>query len=128
MKLRLRARVYACAVILGLCTSATAYANFTCEGQIAYLGLTSDGSINLSVGFGIWGICSMTSTTNGNGGVIYTPEGCRAWYAAFLAAQKANQPIRLYFSSSANTSNGPECSALGNWVSPTPAAYFMVVL
>jgi hypothetical protein len=128
MTVPLRARSLLCAMVLGASALVPAHANFTCEGQITYLGLTPDGSINISVGFGTWGICSMTTTSNANGGVVYTPEGCRGWYATFLAAQKAGTAVRFYFNSSANTSNGAECSAIGHWVNPNPAAYFMVAL
>jgi hypothetical protein len=121
-------RALLCAAALGNFFAVPAHANFTCEGQIAYLGITPNGNLYVSVGFGIWNMCNLTTTTQANGGVVYTPEGCRSWYAAILAAQKTAQPVRFYFESSAVGNNGPECVAIGSWVQPNPASYFMVVL
>lgn len=120
-------RVLACAVLLGMAASLPARANFTCSGQISYLGLDYSGSLNVSVGFGIWNICSFTSTSS-NGGISIQPETCGAWYAAILASKKAGEPVMLYLTSSANTANGPECSAIGSWVVPSPLPYFLNVL
>jgi hypothetical protein len=81
----------------------------------------------VSVGFGAWYICNQT-TAIGTGGVTFSPEGCRAWYASILAAQKAGHFIRFYFSSSATTNNGAECGALGSWTWPNPAPYHMTIM
>jgi hypothetical protein len=113
------------ALALGLIlASSSASANITCDGKIAYLGLSPDGSISVSVGYGVWYLCSQT-TAMSTGGVPYSPEGCRAWYASLLAAQKADQKVRFFFSHSASTSNGAECLALGDWNWPNPAPYHL---
>jgi hypothetical protein len=123
MSMTNRLRALACVLSGGLVWSLPAYANFTCEGQIAYLGLSPDGSISVALaGFGVWYICSQTSIQS-TGGITYSPEGCRAWYASMLAAQKAGDPVRFFFTSSASTSNGAECTALGAWTWPNPAPY-----
>ena len=103
-----------------------AFANFTCSGKVTYLGLQPDGVVTMAVnGFGVWYICSL-SGTYGNSG--HNAEGCKAWYASLLAAQKTGQGVVLYFQSPAGTSNGAECTALGSWVIPNPGPYHMTVL
>jgi hypothetical protein len=126
MRIFSRARQLACVAILAL-GSASAHANFTCEGPVTYLGLSPEGVITVSVGFGVWYVCNQT-TAMGTGGVTFSPEGCRAWYASILTAQKAGHSIRFFFSSSANTNNGAECGALGSWTWPNPAPYHMTVM
>jgi hypothetical protein len=107
--------------------SSVASANFTCEGKVTYLGLSPDGTITVSVGFGAWYICNQTTAYSADG-QTFTPEGCRAWYASILAAQKADHSIRFFFASSSGTSNGPECNALGSWTWPHPPPYHMTVM
>ena len=122
-----RARGYACAIILAMAAAVPAQANFTCGGNITYLGINYTGTVVMSVaGFGIWSICNFNETIS-NGGISVGPETCKAWYATLLANQKTNQQITLYFTSSASTSNGPECTALGSWVAPNPLPYFMQI-
>lgn len=104
-----------------------AYANFTCEGRITYLGLGPTGLVTLNIGFGTWYICDQTSSYAGYT-TTYSVEGCKAWYAAILAAQKAGHSLRFYFPSAGGGNNGPECSALGTWVAPNPSAYHMTVM
>ena len=127
LKKTCRARATVCAALIAIVACGPAAANFTCEGKIAYLGLNPEGFVTVSVGFGVWYICSQ-STSFVNAGYTFTPEGCRAWYATFLANQKADTSIRFFFSSSVTNSNGPECTALGNWAYPTIAPYHMTVL
>lgn len=107
------------AVLLG---SGVASANISCGGKITYLGLGTSGMVTVNVGFGTWYLCEMTSAFAGNGGITFSPEGCRAIYAGLLAAQKADHPVSFSFASPANTTNGPECS-LGSWVVPNPSPY-----
>jgi hypothetical protein len=122
-----RARGFAYAMGLALVASMPANANFTCGGNIAYLGFNYTGTVVVAVGgFGIWSICNVNEPI-ANGGITIGPETCKAWYATLLANQKANQGITFYFTSSANTSNGAECTAIGSWVAPNPLPYFMQV-
>lgn len=105
-----------------------AYANFTCTGKVSYLALSADGTLYVSVeGFGVWVICSISSSYSGNG-TAYLPEVCRSWYATLLAAQRADHEIRLYFTSPSLTNNGPDCTALGSWVTPNPSPYHLTAL
>ncbi len=111
---------------LALFAGSPAFAAFTCEGKVNYLGLSPEGVVTVSIGgFGVWYICNQTTSHAGNGGITFSPEGCRAWYASFMAAQKAGTNVRLFFNTSANTSNGPECTALGSWAHPNPAPYHL---
>lgn len=109
--------------------SNNSWANFTCEGQVTYLGLNPDGLVMMGVnGYGVWYICNITLPFAGNGGINFTAEACRGWYATVLAAQKSGQGIRVFFESPAYTSNGPECTALGTWVTPNPSPYHLSAL
>lgn len=124
---RNRTRRFAYAVVLALAAAMPANANFTCGGNITYLGLNYTGAVVVAVnGFGIWTICSVNESI-ANGGITIGPETCKSWYATLLANQKANQGITFYFTSSANTSNGAECTAMGSWVAPNPLPYFMQI-
>jgi hypothetical protein len=103
-----------------------AFGAFTCAGRVSYLGLSPEGTVTMSVGgFGVWYICSMTTTWAGHGGITFSPEGCRGWYATILAAQKTDATITFFFQSSSGNGNGPECTALGSWTQPNPAPYHM---
>jgi hypothetical protein len=125
-----RRRVHrAVAFVLMLASlSGNAWANFTCAGQLSYLGLGPQGEVFLSVqGFGVWAVCNMTGPTT-VGSITITPDGCKGWYASLLAAQKAGHSITLYFSSAQSGGNGPECTALGSWVTPNPLPYHLHVM
>lgn len=121
------ARKFFCAALFAIATCGPAAANFTCEGKITYLGMNPEGFVSVAVGgFGVWYMCSQSAPVV-NSGTTFTPEGCRAWYATFLASQKADQSIVFFFSSPATTGNGPECTALGSWSYPAIAPYHMTV-
>ena len=114
------------ALLLALFAVSPAFGAFTCQGKITYLGMNPEGLVQVSVnGYGVWYMCSQTTSFVGHGGITFTPEGCRAWYATFLAAQKTGSTIVFWFTSSASSNNGPECTALGSWVQPNPAPYHM---
>jgi hypothetical protein len=111
---------------LAMFAMSPAFGNFTCAGKVTYLGLSPDGLVTMSVGgFGVWYICSQTTTFAGHGGVTFSPEGCRSWFATILAAQKSGGSITFFFQSSSGNGNGPECTALGSWTQPNPAPYHM---
>jgi hypothetical protein len=127
LKVARHARRFACAALIAITACGPAAANFTCEGRITYLGMNPEGFVSVSIGgFGVWYICSQTAPFV-NAGYTFSPEGCRAWYATFLANQKSEQSIVFFFISPSSTSNGPECTALGNWATPTIAPYHMTV-
>ena len=101
---------------LGLLFAGAAPAGTTCEGLISSLAINTSGSLYVSIGYGTWAVCAVTSTSNG-----IAPETCRAWYAGLIAAQKAGHGVRFYFS------NGT-CQTIGNWVVATPNLYHMDLL
>jgi len=102
-----------------------AEANFTCGGAITYLGVNSSSSLYVSMGpFGVWLICNLSSTSS-NGGTSVTVDSCKAWYAALLTQKALGQSATLYFTSTANSNNGAECTAIGTWTSPSPLPYHM---
>ena len=127
LKMVVKARRLACATLIAVAVCGPAAANFTCEGKITYLGMNSEGFVSVAVGgFGVWYMCSQSAPVV-FAGTTFTPEGCRAWYATFLASQKTDQSILFFFQSPATTGNGPECTALGTWAFPTIAPYHMTV-
>lgn len=105
-------------VVGAMVLSATAAgAVATCEGTLSYLAINSWGSVYVNVGYGTWAVCGIR-TTYTSPGVTIEPETCRAWYAAFLAAQRGGGSIRLYFSDPITS-----CASVGNWVVPNPLPY-----
>jgi hypothetical protein len=120
------ARRLSLAALLACIATLPAHANIACKGSVSYLGLNSDGSMHISVGFGIWRICNFNSPFT-NGGVTIESATCRAWYAGILASKASGAQVSIYFTSSANGNNGPECSAIGTWTAPSPLPYFLDV-
>lgn len=120
------ARRLSLAAVLACIVALPAHANIACKGNVSYLGLNSDGSMHISVGFGIWRICNFNSAF-ANGGVTIEAATCRAWYAGILASKASGTQVSIYLSSSASGTNGPECSAIGTWTAPSPLPYFLDV-
>lgn len=113
------ARKHAVAILL-LCMTTQAHANFTCSGNIAFLGSGADGELHASIGFGIWKLCNISATSYG-----VTPESCRGWYAALLSAQKAGTKARIYFNHANGSENSSLCSSIGNWVVPGTSLFYI---
>lgn len=104
-----------------------AHAYFACTGPITYLAINNAGHLYIQLNFGVWSICNLRDSYTNGGSTVY-PETCRAWYAGLLASQKVWHSATLYFPSEGNPStNGPECAAIGNWVSPNPLPYHLDV-
>ena len=62
-----RARRIFCATVLTMFVTGNAVANFFCNGKVTYLGLGTDGVLHVSAGgFGVWYLCSLSSTYDGN--------------------------------------------------------------
>jgi len=115
--------VFLLTTILGICPLAVA--NFTCSGQITYLGVNSASSLYVSVGsFGIWPICNLAGTAS-NGGSSVPIDTCKAWYSALLTQKSQGSPITLYFTSNDTGNNGPDCVALVSWQVLSPLPYHM---
>jgi hypothetical protein len=110
----------ALAVLLG--SSPATLANFGCGGPIAYLAVSSNGSLYVNVGWGVWAICGVSADGTW-GGLSITAAACRTWYAGMLAAQKSGHTIRLYFQSANSGGDDVNCASVGNWVTPPSGRY-----
>lgn len=98
------------------CVPASGWANIVCSGNIALLGVDSSGNVAVSIGYGTWTVCNTTQPFTGNS-VTVAPDACKMWYASFLAAQRAQAAVAIYFPGST------PCGAWGNWVTAVP--YFV---
>jgi len=68
------------ALAMGLIlASSSASANITCDGKIDYLGLSPDGSISVSEGFGVWYLCSQTNAASTSNGAECSALGSWLW-------------------------------------------------
>lgn len=100
-----------------------AWANFTCSGPITYLGVSSASTLYVTVAsFGVWPICNLAGPYS-SGGTTVNVDSCKAWYAALLTQKVTGGTATLYFTSAAGTANGPECTAMGTWVTLNPLPY-----
>lgn len=95
---------------------ASAWANTSCSGSINFLGADNAGNVYVDLGYGVWEVCNLSQAFTANG-LTVTTDSCKAWYASFLAAQKAGTNATLYFYSAT------ECASYGTWVTPSP--YFV---
>ena len=110
----MRKTCLAFALTILLFASQASHAAMTCLGPITYLAINTGGSVYVSVGSGIWAICSVATPFGG-----VATDTCKAWYASLLAAQKTGQRVQFYFTT------GTTCSAVGDWVVVTPNLYHM---
>src|SRR5688500_7186621 len=90
--------------------------NYTCAGQVQYLGVGGHGALYINTGNGVWAICNLTSS-----GYI-SKEACAGWYSGCLTARASARMVTLYFDPTAN-SGKTTCAALGDWSTPVP--YFV---
>lgn len=106
-----------------------AHAQFVCSGPVSSLALGPSGTVQVSLGsFGVWYLCEL-STSDSYGGVTFTSDGCKGIYAMLLTAQATGQSVTMNFTSSdSGGSNGTDCAALGSWVQPNPAPYYINTL
>ena len=100
-----------------LCAS-PAQAAVVCGGSISYLGLGPSGLVFVNNGFGVWYLCDVSAPFSG-----YSPEGCRAIYAALLTARATERSVNFYFDAPA----GASCTSFGNWATPSPVPYHFSV-
>ncbi len=100
--------------------SPSTFANYSCTGQVAYLGVSSDNSLNVSNGYGIHKLCLLNSETQS--------DSCKVWTAMIMSAQAQNREIGIYYKdTTGKASNTENCSAIGNWVEPTDRVYFLTL-
>jgi len=107
----------ACALAAVLSTAA--HANIYCAGKIAHLGLGQSGTVQVSVGYGVWYICDLSVVRNG-----FSTESCKGIYAGLLAARASDRSVSFYFT----LPDGTACSSIGSWVDPNPAPYHVLML
>lgn len=110
-------------IIVGALTflpATSIYANFSCSGYPNTVGVSTAGNVYVNIGFGMWDICSLNTTTSNN----ITPETCKAQYAALLASNKTHTTVKMYFNNATDTNNGPSCSTIGSWAN-TPSFYHL---
>lgn len=78
---------------LMLTMTGAAYANnFLCGGPVNYLAMSSSGLVNVDLGFGIIGICNVSSAAG-----QVSPDACRSWYASLLTARSTGKRVTLYW-------------------------------
>jgi hypothetical protein len=92
------------------------HANVSCSGSVSFLGSDNTGAIFVNIGYGVWGVCNVSQAYT-QSGVTVSPDSCKTWYAALLAAQRAGTQVYIYMFGST------DCSAYGNWVNLGP--YFL---
>ncbi len=96
-----------------IAASTVTYANYSCEGRVAYLGV--DNGLHVSNGYGIHKICSLSEQ----------PEKCNAWLSMAMSAQAQDRSVAIYYrDSTGKQSNSTTCSSVGNWVTPSDTVYF----
>jgi len=97
--------------------SPSTYAAIACTGNVSLLALSpGNGIVQVSNGFGVWYLCSVSSVVNG-----VPTESCKAVYSTLLAAQASGRTMTMDFDTTA------QCSQLGNWAVPNPIPYYMQI-
>jgi hypothetical protein len=84
-----------------------AYANYGCTGTVTSLmidGQHDNLLVSLSGGTSNVVICSINVSST----IGFTPEACKAAYAALLAAKSSGQTVTLYFSDSLTCTTQPQ--------------------
>jgi hypothetical protein len=95
------------------------FGKISCPGKIEYLGISPSGLVQVSNGYGVWYLCSLSASYNG-----YAMEGCKGAYAALLTARATERTVTFYF----DVPSGTSCSSFGSWVAPSPAPYHIHIL
>ena len=105
-------------LLFSIFSSSFTFGDYSCSGQVAYLGVASDNSLNVSNGYGIHKLCVLDSETQS--------EGCKAWMSMAMSAQAQNRNIAIYYKdSTGKASNEENCNSIGNWVEPSDTVYFL---
>jgi hypothetical protein len=107
------ARIAIGALVLGATPLASA---MECAGRVAYLALGQGGTVQVSIGFGVWYLCDLGSARNG-----FTLEACRGAYASLLAAHAQGRRVSIFF----NVPEPTACSAFGSWIDTNPSPYHL---
>lgn len=104
-----------CAVWLG--TTASAQTNYSCIGQVTYLGVGSEGDVIVSLSHPTprHYICSMAA----QGSYRMTVPACKAVYATLVAAKLTSKSVSIFY-----RPNEATCETLPSWTA-VPSAYFV---
>ncbi len=105
------------ATFAALCVLPSAQANFSCWGQVGYLGVDGGGTLFVAVAGStpIHGICSIETQANYG----FTVASCKAAYASILSARLAGKGIVLYYND-----DRLSCSTIPSW-GAVPSTYFV---
>lgn len=94
-------------------------ANYACDGDVTYLGVSANGILSVNIGYGVWNMCSL-SYDDQNSAADKTI--CKVWYSQALAAKLNSSKIRIYLSDSSGKDQSA-CTSVGTWVSPADKIY-----
>jgi hypothetical protein len=98
-------------------TTAAAQANYSCTGQVTYLGVGSEGDVIVSLSNPTprHYICSMAA----QGTYRMTVAACKAVYATLVTAKLSNKSVSIFY-----RPNEMTCETLSSWAA-VPSAYFV---
>jgi len=82
-------------VLLGafVSTQTFAQATLSCTGKVSMVGVNFDGHLYASTGYGVWSICSMTTTERG-----VVPAACKGWLLSLLSSKANRADATIYVS------------------------------
>lgn len=97
--------------------SVVAKANYFCVGDVSYLGVSSDGTLASSNGFGVHYLCNVSE------------DSCKVWSSLITAAKLTDRQVRFYYQNSTRSGeNGEYCSSIGDWLVPEDNVYHIELL
>lgn len=96
---------------------AAAQSNYSCGGQVDYLGVSSEGDVIVAIANSTprHYICSL----NAQGTYRITVPACKAIYASLLAAKLTSKTVSVFY-----RPNEMTCATLPSW-GTVPSAYFV---
>ncbi len=120
--MKLRTKI-TCALAIS-CLGVTAHAGtFSCSGQVSFFALSPAGLLEVSNGYGVHYLCTVTGTYSTG----IAPDTCKAWYALFLTAKSAGTTVTEQYQSAGGTAQ--TCQDLlnnYNWAIPNPVPYIVI--
>jgi hypothetical protein len=98
--------------------STNAFANYSCDGTVSYLGVANDGAVTVKLSNStLHTICNIVI----QGNYAIHPTVCKGVYGTLLAAKTSKTIVKLYY-----TDNGYNCATIPNW-GIVPQTYFLEV-
>lgn len=124
-------RSFGVAVAVGACLFChPAWANYTCEGQVANLGFNlNSGTVTINIGTGQHYLCSLHPAYDaGNASFdAVPPEACAAMYSTFLTAKTSGRAVKFWYQSAGGTAQC-QWAAEGHWAVPDPYPYYFEIM